>query len=80
MSISSPESSARHINFVFFEKCLDFISEFSVNVSPFSIGLLSLNSDVECVLIYFGNKSLISLYFPFLLVLINNFKIFFFII
>ena len=77
MSISSPESSARQIFFVFFEKYLDFMIEFSVNVSPSSLGLLSLNSDVECVLIYFGNKSLISLYFPLLLVPISNFEIFF---
>ncbi len=49
MSISRPESSARQINFVFFEKYLDFMIEFSVNVSPSSLGLLSLNSDVEYV-------------------------------
>ena len=49
--------------------------EFSVNVSPSSLGLLSLNSDVEYVLMYFGIKSLISLYFPLLLVPISNFEI-----
>jgi hypothetical protein len=63
MSISSPESSARQIFLVFFEKYLDFMIEFSVNVSPSSLGLLSLNSDVEYVLMYFGNKSLNFLIF-----------------
>ena len=38
---------AKQINLVFFEKYLDFMIEFSVNVSPSSLGLLSLNSDVE---------------------------------
>ena len=41
------ESSARHIKFVFFEKYFDLIMEFSLNVSPSSLGLLSLNSLVE---------------------------------
>ena len=49
MSISSPESSARHSNFVFFEKCLDFMIEFSVTVRPFSLGLLRLTSEGEYV-------------------------------
>jgi hypothetical protein len=46
-SISKPESSAKHIRPVFFEKCLDFIREFSLNVFPFSVGLFRLNLDVE---------------------------------
>ena len=41
-SISRPESSAIQTKFVFFEKNLDFINEFSSNVFPFSLGLLSL--------------------------------------
>ena len=40
-------TSAKHKRPVFFEKYLDFIKEFSLNVFPFSIGLLRLNSDVE---------------------------------
>ena len=46
-SISRPESSAKQINPVFFEKYLDLINEFSLNVFPLSTGLLRLNSDVE---------------------------------
>ena len=78
MSISKPESSARHIKFVFFEKNLDFIREFSLNVFPVSSGLFNLKSEQENILIYFGSKSLISLSFPLLLVPINSLLIFFF--
>ena len=46
-SISKPESSAKHISPDFLEKYLDLIKEFFSNVSPFSVGLLRLNSDVE---------------------------------
>ena len=78
ISTSRPESSAKHIKLVFFEKYFDFINEFSSKVLPFSIGLLSLKSNVEYVLILFGSKSLISFNFPLLLVPIIIFFIFFF--
>ena len=77
-SISRPESSAIQTKLDFFEKYLHLISEFSLNVFPFSAGLLRLKSAVEKILIDFGNKSLISLSFPLLFVPINIFDIFFF--
>ena len=76
-SISRPESSAIQTKFDFFEKYLDLINEFSLNVCPVSTGLLRSKSDVENILIDFGNKPLISLSFPLLLVPINIFDIFF---
>jgi len=51
ISISRPESSAIQTKFVFFEKCFDFIIEFSSKVLPFSLGLLSLKSIVEKIFI-----------------------------
>ena len=77
-SISKPESSAKQIKFVFFEKYLAFNNEFSLKEFPFSAGLLSLKFNVECVFIDFGSKSLISLNLPLLLVPINKILIFFF--
>ena len=77
-SISKPESSAIQTKLDFFEKYLDLINEFSLNVCPFSAGLLRLKSDVEKVLIDFGNKRLISLSFPLLFVPISIIEIFFF--
>ena len=77
-SISKPESSARQNRFVFFEKYFDFIREFCSKVLPFSLGLLRLNSEVENVFMYFGNKALISFNYPLLFVPINNFLIFLF--
>ena len=59
-----------------FEKYLDLIREFSLNVFPFSIGLLRLNSDVERVSMFFGNKLLISLSLPLLFVPISILFIF----
>ena len=76
-SISRPESSAIQTKLDFFEKYLDLINEFSLKVFPFSTGLLRLKSDVEKILIDFGNKPLISLSFPRLFVPINIFDIFF---
>ena len=43
MSISKPESSARQIRFVFFEKYWDLMREFSLKVFPVSLGLFKLN-------------------------------------
>ena len=51
--------------------------EFSLKVFPFSFGLFKLKSDVEKILIFFGNKALISLNLPLLLVPINSCEIFF---
>ena len=45
---------------------------------PFSLGLFNLNSAVDNVTIFLGNKSLISFNLPLLLVPISNFSIFFF--
>ncbi|SVC39829.1 uncharacterized protein METZ01_LOCUS292683 [marine metagenome] len=45
--ISKPESSAKQIIFVFFEKNLALIKEFSLNDFPFSFGLLSFRSFSE---------------------------------
>ena len=78
ISISKPESSAKHIKFVFLEKYFDLIKEFSLNDLPFSLGLFNLNSAVDNVTIFLGNKSLISFNLPLLLVPITNFLIFFF--
>ena len=60
ISISNPESSARQIRFVFFEKNFDLIIEFCAKVFPFSTGLLMLKSIMDCVLIPFGSNALIS--------------------
>ena len=76
MSISSPESSARQIKFVFLEKYLDLINEFCLNVFPFSLGLLRLNSEQDKVFMFLGSKPLISFNFPLLFVPINNFFLF----
>ena len=78
ISTSRPESSAKHIIFALFEKCLAFISEFSRNDFPFSAGLLISKSSGEYILRFFGTKSLISLSFPLLFVPINSFVIFLF--
>ena len=55
----------------------DLINEFSSNDTPFSLGLLRLKSKTDRVLIYFGNKSLISDNLPILFVPIKRFLIFF---
>ena len=51
VDISRPESSAIQTKLDFFEKYFDLIIEFSLNVFPFSAGLLRLKSDVEKILI-----------------------------
>ena len=56
----------------------DKIIEFCLKVLPFSIGLLSLKSEVEKVLIFFVNNPLISFNFPLLLVPISSSLIFLF--
>ena len=75
---SRPESSAIHIIFVFFEKNLALIREFFKNDLPFSLGLFNLKSLVEEILVDLGNKPLISLSFPTLLVPTNISLIFLF--
>ena len=40
LKISKPESSAKQVIFVFLEKYLALIKEFSLKVFPFSMGLL----------------------------------------
>ena len=50
MSISRPESSAKQVVLVFFEKYLDLIKEFSLKEFPFSRGLLILYLDIEDIL------------------------------
>ena len=46
ISISKPESSARHGRFVFFEKYFDLIIELASNDLPFSLGLLILKFEL----------------------------------
>ena len=60
------------------EKNLALIREISLNVLPFSEGLFILKSCGEYISRLLGNKSLISLNFPLLLVPTNNFIILFF--
>ena len=66
--ISKPESSAKQVIFVFFEKYLALIIELSLKDVPFSFGLLSFRSFSEQIFKLFGSKSFISLNFPRLLV------------
>ena len=69
--ISNPESSDKQIKLVFFEKYEALINEFSLKVFPVSSGDKILNSLKECLTIFFGKSSHISLYFPMLFVPIN---------